>query len=100
MGRGQGGKVSDHWPYLLSIGYQENEIEKLGTFINIISLNLEGKGVKITIQPYTSPVDTDRIPLFRGEFLKQNCPVSTCALTNDRNKKESADLILFKVLTT
>lgn len=32
----------------------------------------------------------------RGEFLKQNCPVSTCALTNDRNQKESADLILFK----
>ena len=35
--------------------------------------------------------------IFRGEFLKQNCPVSTCALTSDRNKKESADLILFKV---
>ena len=35
---------------------------------------------------------------FRGEFLKRDCPVSTCALTNDRNKKETADLILFKVL--
>ena len=47
-------------------------------------VNLELKGLKI-------------IPFSRGEFLKQNCPVSTCALTNDRKKKESADLILFKV---
>ena len=33
----------------------------------------------------------------RGEFLKQNCPVSNCALVSDKNKQDSADLILFKV---
>ena len=33
----------------------------------------------------------------RGEFLKQNCPVSNCALVSDKSKQDSADLILFKV---
>ena len=33
----------------------------------------------------------------RGEFLKQKCPVSTCALTSDRSKQSTADLILYKV---
>ena len=33
----------------------------------------------------------------RGEFLKQNCPVSNCALVSDKNKQDTADLILFKV---
>ena len=34
---------------------------------------------------------------FRGEFLKQQCPVSTCVLTSNRNKFQTADLVLFKV---
>ena len=33
----------------------------------------------------------------RGEFLKQNCPVNTCVLSSDKNKQNTADLILFKV---
>ena len=34
---------------------------------------------------------------FRGEFLKQQCPVSSCVLTSNRNKFQTADLVLFKV---
>jgi glycoprotein 3-alpha-L-fucosyltransferase len=32
----------------------------------------------------------------RGEFLKQKCPVSTCALVTDNTQAEAADLGLFK----
>ena len=35
---------------------------------------------------------------YRGEFVKQKCPVSTCVLTSDRKQQNTADLILFKVL--
>ena len=34
----------------------------------------------------------------RGEFLKQKCPVSTCALVTDKTQAEDADLVLFKDL--
>ena len=34
----------------------------------------------------------------RGEFLKQKCPVSTCALVTDKTQAEAADLVLFKDL--
>ena len=32
----------------------------------------------------------------RGEFLKQECPVSTCALVTEKAQADTADLILFK----
>ena len=32
----------------------------------------------------------------RGEFLKQECPVSTCVLVSDKRQGEEADLIIFK----
>ena len=32
----------------------------------------------------------------RGEFLKQKCPVSTCALVTDKTQAEAADLVVFK----
>ena len=34
---------------------------------------------------------------YRGEFLKQQCPVSSCVLTSNRNKFQTADLVMFKV---
>ena len=40
------------------------------------------------------------LKLGRSPFLKEkeNCPVSSCALTSNRTEAESADLILFKVI--
>ena len=32
----------------------------------------------------------------RGEFLKQECPVSSCTITTDRDKADQAELVLFK----
>jgi hypothetical protein len=32
----------------------------------------------------------------RGEFIKQECPVSTCAIVMDRGQAEQADMVLFK----
>ena len=32
----------------------------------------------------------------RGEFLKQKCPVSACALVSDKTQAEEADLVVFK----
>ena len=32
----------------------------------------------------------------RGEFLKQQCPVSSCVISTNRAEAEEADLILFK----
>ena len=32
----------------------------------------------------------------RGTFLKQNCPVSSCAILNSPDEVEDADLVLFK----
>ena len=34
----------------------------------------------------------------RGEFLKQNCPVSSCALVNNRAEANTAELVIFKDL--
>jgi len=36
----------------------------------------------------------------RGEFIRQKCPVSTCVITTDKSKTETADLILFKDMLT
>ena len=32
----------------------------------------------------------------RGEFIKQECPVSTCAIVMDRGQAEQVDMVLFK----
>ena len=32
----------------------------------------------------------------RGEFLKQNCPVSSCAILNSKKEVGQADLVIFK----
>ena len=32
----------------------------------------------------------------RGEFIKQECPVSTCAIVTDRSQAEQQDMVLFK----
>jgi hypothetical protein len=32
----------------------------------------------------------------RGEFIKQECPVSTCAIVMDRGQADQADMVLFK----
>jgi len=32
----------------------------------------------------------------RGEFIKQECPVSTCAIVTDRSQAEQSDMVLFK----
>ena len=32
----------------------------------------------------------------RGEFIKQECPVSTCAIVTDRSQAEHSDMVLFK----
>ena len=33
---------------------------------------------------------------YRGEFVKQKCPVSTCVLTSDRKQQNTADLIFLR----
>ena len=32
----------------------------------------------------------------RGEFIKQECPVSTCAIFTDKEQADQADMVLFK----
>ena len=32
----------------------------------------------------------------RGEFIKQECPVSMCAIVTDRGQAEQMDMVLFK----
>ena len=32
----------------------------------------------------------------RGEFIKQECPVSTCAIVTNRDQAENVDMVLFK----
>ena len=32
----------------------------------------------------------------RGEFIKQECPVSTCAIVTGRDQAEQVDMVLFK----